>query len=63
MAATSLDGKQVALLGEAAVRTAARVSANLSRLPAPAARPRREWEPAPGPAGRAGQHAVMARRH
>ncbi|MFJ9545724.1 IclR family transcriptional regulator [Streptomyces erythrochromogenes] len=63
VAATSLDGKQVALLGEAAVRTAARVSANLSRLPAPAARPRREWEPAPGPAGRAGQHAVMARRH
>ncbi|MCI4085911.1 helix-turn-helix domain-containing protein [Streptomyces sp. MMS21 TC-5] len=70
VAATALDGKRIAALGEAVVRTAAMVSANLSRLPAPTARPRREWEPARGPvtqdspAGR-GAHAVLApaRRH
>ncbi|MFJ9592164.1 IclR family transcriptional regulator [Streptomyces virginiae] len=70
VAATALDGKRIAALGEAVVRTAAMVSANLSRLPAPTARPRREREPARGPAaqgppaGRAA-HAVLApaRRH
>ncbi|MFD5621260.1 helix-turn-helix domain-containing protein [Streptomyces yangpuensis] len=62
VAATALDGRQIALLGEAVVRTASMVSANLSRLPAPAARPRRAWESARGPADRP-PHAVMARRH
>ncbi|WKV70871.1 helix-turn-helix domain-containing protein [Streptomyces sp. PCS3-D2] len=63
VAASALDGKQIALLGEAVVRAAARVSTNLSRLRAPAARPRREGESAQGPAGRASRHAVMAQRH
>ncbi|MGW7450801.1 helix-turn-helix domain-containing protein [Streptomyces sp. NPDC054787] len=40
VAATALDGKQIAPLGEVVSRAAAMISANLSRLPAPPPRPR-----------------------
>ncbi|WP_078628165.1 helix-turn-helix domain-containing protein [Streptomyces sp. NRRL F-2664] len=64
VAATALDAGQIAPLGAAVVRAAAMVSANLSRLPAATARPRREWEPAGGPAGRPSYDVLdPARRH
>ncbi|MGW7439202.1 IclR family transcriptional regulator [Streptomyces sp. NPDC054849] len=43
VAATALDGKQITPLGDAVRRAAAMISANLARLPAPAAQAPGEW--------------------
>ncbi|WP_405942400.1 IclR family transcriptional regulator [Streptomyces sp. NBC_00207] len=56
VAATALDGKQIAPLGEAVGRAAAMISANLTRLPSPAP------SPAPSPGAQVG-HPAMAPPH
>ncbi|MCX4956917.1 helix-turn-helix domain-containing protein [Streptomyces virginiae] len=61
VAATALDPRQIAPLGESVARAAAMISANLSRRPATAARPHRE-RPARPPGPRA-PHPVLAGPH